>query len=189
MNRSEDSLFSATLVMVMAIAVAGCGTTDPMLNMEEILPTNYVDAASLPPEKEYNWKDYHYGHWQYDRGIGWAWIPGYVWSPSQVVWNTGYEHDYTSLLPPPDLLTPVPGETSRALQPSRRARRGEVRGSFDQINLHGIFEKVETRRLVATSRALFRADLTLDFPLALFGPESIAPPGPPPVPHFTFGIP
>lgn len=177
------------VLAVATIAVAGCGTSDPMVNPAQTLPSEYVDRSLLPPEKQYNWTDYHYGYWQFDHGIGWAWVPGYFWSPAQVVWYTAFEYDCGSPLPPPDLIVPLPGEARAQTQARLVARGPGVRGSFDRTNLHAILDKVETRRMVATTRELLRADLSLDFPLSLFGPESIAPPGPPPVPHFVFGIP
>ena len=32
---------------------------------------------------------YHYGTWVDDPEFGWAWVPGYVWAPSWVVFRTG----------------------------------------------------------------------------------------------------
>ncbi|HEX9945589.1 MAG TPA: DUF6600 domain-containing protein [Thermoanaerobaculia bacterium] len=37
----------------------------------------------------WGWVPYHYGSWDYLPGYGWAWQPGYVWSPAWVYWYWG----------------------------------------------------------------------------------------------------
>lgn len=37
------------------------------------------------------WAAYHYGNWIWDQRYGWVWIPGYDWSPGNVVWSRSYD--------------------------------------------------------------------------------------------------
>lgn len=37
----------------------------------------------------WGWVPYHYGSWDYLPTYGWAWQPGYVWSPAWVYWYWG----------------------------------------------------------------------------------------------------
>src|SRR5262249_1667418 len=37
----------------------------------------------------YEWAVYHYGQWVPSPEFGWVWVPGYTWSPGNVVWATG----------------------------------------------------------------------------------------------------
>lgn len=37
----------------------------------------------------YAWATYHYGHWVFSEAYGWIWVPGYTWSPANVVWSYG----------------------------------------------------------------------------------------------------
>lgn len=37
----------------------------------------------------WGWVPYHYGSWDFLPGHGWAWQPGYVWSPAWVYWYWG----------------------------------------------------------------------------------------------------
>ncbi len=39
---------------------------------------------------DWGWAPFHYGMWvQCNRGVGWAWVPGTVWSPAWVHWRWG----------------------------------------------------------------------------------------------------
>jgi hypothetical protein len=160
-----------------------------MVNSEVTLSPAYPDSSSPPAGEQYGWLNYHFGHWEYDPGIGWTWLPGYVWSPSHVVWFTGYEYLYSAPLPPPDVVLPQPGETKSVVQGGHSERMFKVRGEFDQTNLQAILEKIQTHRVAATAKEILRPTLSLDFPQTLFLPARIPPPGPPPVPHFVFLFP
>ena len=37
----------------------------------------------------WGWAAYHYGRWNWAGGVGWYWIPGYVWAPAWVYWRYG----------------------------------------------------------------------------------------------------
>jgi hypothetical protein len=38
---------------------------------------------------DWGWAPFHYGRWFWDDYLGWAWIPGYEWSPAWVTWRSG----------------------------------------------------------------------------------------------------
>ena len=40
-------------------------------------------------QEPWGWVPSHYGSWNYLDGYGWAWQPGYVWSPAWVYWYWG----------------------------------------------------------------------------------------------------
>jgi hypothetical protein len=40
----------------------------------------------------FGWATYHYGSWDWDRRIGWYWVPGYRWAPAWVVWRTSGDY-------------------------------------------------------------------------------------------------
>jgi hypothetical protein len=40
-------------------------------------------AASVP----WGWATFHYGSWGYGVGLGWYWVPGFVWAPAWVSWR------------------------------------------------------------------------------------------------------
>ena len=82
----------ATSFLCSSVMLPGCGTSVPAENPAQTLPSSYVDSTLLSPLRQPDWTNYRLGHWEYDQGIGWTWVPGYVWSPSQVVWFTGYEY-------------------------------------------------------------------------------------------------
>jgi len=37
----------------------------------------------------WGWAAYHYGRWNWGVGVGWYWVPGYVWAPAWVSWRYG----------------------------------------------------------------------------------------------------
>ena len=37
----------------------------------------------------WGWAAYHYGRWNWAVGVGWYWIPGYLWAPAWVYWRYG----------------------------------------------------------------------------------------------------
>lgn len=40
-------------------------------------------------DEPFGWATYHYGRWGFRAGIGWFWVPGYVWGPAWVAWRHG----------------------------------------------------------------------------------------------------
>jgi hypothetical protein len=58
----------------------------------------------------FGWLVYHYGFWDYQRGIGWFWVPGDAWSPARVEWYTFDDYCAWAPLPPPDVFWPAPWE-------------------------------------------------------------------------------
>lgn len=40
-------------------------------------------------DEPFGWATYHYGRWGFRAGIGWFWVPGYVWAPAWVAWRHG----------------------------------------------------------------------------------------------------
>ncbi len=179
------SVALGAIAVLLVVMHFGCGTSDPLVNPAQTLPVTSVDSTLLPPPRQYDWTDYRLGHWEYYRGIGWTWVPGYIWSPSQVVWFTGYEYLYTSPLPPPDVVLPRAGELETPVQGSRTVRNRNFSGGFDEANLHAILDKIRTHRVAATATEILRANLALDFPLTLFSfDDNPPPPGPPPAPRF-----
>jgi hypothetical protein len=41
-------------------------------------------------EDPWAWAAYHYGSWGFTVGVGWFWVPGYVWAPAWVTWRWGF---------------------------------------------------------------------------------------------------
>jgi hypothetical protein len=53
----------------------------------------YTPSGSTWVSSEpWGWVPYHYGSWDYLPGYGWAWEPGYVYSPAWVYWYWGPSH-------------------------------------------------------------------------------------------------
>jgi len=40
-------------------------------------------ASSVP----WGWAAFHYGRWGFTTGLGWFWVPGFVWAPAWVAWR------------------------------------------------------------------------------------------------------
>jgi hypothetical protein len=40
-------------------------------------------------DEPWGWAAFHYGRWDYDQELGWAWTPGAVWAPAWVAWRSG----------------------------------------------------------------------------------------------------
>jgi hypothetical protein len=40
-------------------------------------------------DEPWGWAAFHYGRWDYDPELGWAWTPGNVWAPAWVAWRSG----------------------------------------------------------------------------------------------------
>jgi hypothetical protein len=40
-------------------------------------------------DEPWGWAAFHYGRWDYDQEMGWAWTPGNVWAPAWVAWRSG----------------------------------------------------------------------------------------------------
>jgi hypothetical protein len=50
----------------------------------------WVDTAwgwSFASTVPWGWATFHYGRWGYGLGLGWFWVPGFVWSPAWVSWR------------------------------------------------------------------------------------------------------
>lgn len=48
----------------------------------------YVNGALFwVPEEPWGWVPYHLGIWQWDKKLGWVWIPGSVFAPAWVDWE------------------------------------------------------------------------------------------------------
>jgi hypothetical protein len=56
------------------------------------------------------WVVYHYGFWDFDRQVGWVWIPGYEWSPANVAWRSTDEYMCWAPLPPSNVILIQPGD-------------------------------------------------------------------------------
>ncbi len=48
----------------------------------------------------YGWATYHYGRWDRDPRFGWIWIPGTIWGPAWVSWQSGGGYIGWAPLPP-----------------------------------------------------------------------------------------
>ncbi len=48
----------------------------------------------------FGWATYHYGRWTLDPHFGWLWIPGTVWGPAWVSWQSGGGYVGWAPLPP-----------------------------------------------------------------------------------------
>jgi Family of unknown function (DUF6600) len=48
----------------------------------------------------FGWATYHYGRWAWDSRIGWLWVPGTVWGPAWVSWESGGGYVGWAPLPP-----------------------------------------------------------------------------------------
>jgi len=42
---------------------------------------------SFAPAVPWGWAAFHYGRWGFGVGLGWFWVPGFVWSPAWVSWR------------------------------------------------------------------------------------------------------
>lgn len=51
-------------------------------------------------EEPFGWATYHYGRWTRDSRHGWLWIPGSLWAPAWVVWQSGGGYIGWAPLPP-----------------------------------------------------------------------------------------
>ena len=40
-------------------------------------------------DEPWGWAAFHYGRWDYEPELGWAWTPGNVWAPAWVAWRSG----------------------------------------------------------------------------------------------------
>ena len=50
----------------------------------------WVDTAwgwSFVSDVPWGWAAFHYGRWGFRAGLGWFWVPGYVWAPAWVSWR------------------------------------------------------------------------------------------------------
>jgi hypothetical protein len=48
----------------------------------------------------FGWATYHYGRWAWDPRFGWLWVPGTVWGPAWVSWQSGGGYLGWAPLPP-----------------------------------------------------------------------------------------
>lgn len=51
-------------------------------------------------EEPFGWATYHYGRWVFDPEFGWLWVPGTVWGPAWVAWQSGAGFIGWAPLPP-----------------------------------------------------------------------------------------
>jgi hypothetical protein len=51
-------------------------------------------------DEPFGWATYHYGRWSFDPQLGWIWIPGTVWGPAWVSWQSGGGYVGWAPLPP-----------------------------------------------------------------------------------------
>lgn len=58
--------------------------------------------------ESFGWLVYHYGYWNFDRSVGWFWVPGTTWSPARVEWYTFGNYCGWAPMPPPDVYWPDP---------------------------------------------------------------------------------
>lgn len=54
-------------------------------------------------DEPWGWATYHYGRWANIDGLGWVWVPGYVWAPAWVSWRYGGDYCGWAPLPPETL--------------------------------------------------------------------------------------
>jgi hypothetical protein len=50
----------------------------------------WVDTSwgwSFDSPVPWGWAAFHYGRWGFGLGLGWYWVPGFVWSPAWVSWR------------------------------------------------------------------------------------------------------
>ena len=47
------------------------------------------DGWTWVADQPWGWACFHYGRWFFDADYGWMWVPGTVWAPCWVVWETG----------------------------------------------------------------------------------------------------
>lgn len=62
--------------------------TDP--DWQPYTDGSWVDTEwgwSFAPTVPWGWATFHYGRWGFGSGLGWFWVPGYVWSPAWVSWR------------------------------------------------------------------------------------------------------
>jgi hypothetical protein len=52
----------------------------------------------------WGWATYHYGRWANLDGVGWVWVPGYVWAPAWVSWRYGDGYAGWAPLPPDSMV-------------------------------------------------------------------------------------
>lgn len=45
------------------------------------------DAMFWVPEEPWGWVPYHLGLWQWDRKLGWVWLPGSLFAPAWAAWD------------------------------------------------------------------------------------------------------
>ena len=48
----------------------------------------------------WGWAPFHYGRWDWDRNLGWFWVPGTVWGPGWVTWRSSNLYIGWAPLPP-----------------------------------------------------------------------------------------
>ncbi len=56
-----------------------------------------ADGWTFVSYDSWGWAPFHYGRWVHLRRHGWAWVPGYEWSPAWVQWR--YGGDYVAWAP------------------------------------------------------------------------------------------
>jgi len=61
---------------------------------------------------DWGWGPFHYGRWDFDRELGWFWVPGTTWSPAWVSWRRSDLYIGWAPLPPQVRLAAGVGITS-----------------------------------------------------------------------------
>jgi hypothetical protein len=62
------------------------------------------DGWTWISDEPWGWATYHYGRWANLDGVGWCWVPGYVWGPAWVSWRYGDGYAGWAPLPPDSLV-------------------------------------------------------------------------------------
>jgi hypothetical protein len=64
----------------------------------------YTEAGwTWVSNEPWGWATYHYGRWVNLDGVGWCWVPGYIWGPAWVSWRYGDGFCGWAPLPPDSL--------------------------------------------------------------------------------------
>jgi hypothetical protein len=92
------------------------------------------DGWSWTSYEPYGWLVYHYGHWDFQPGMGWFWIPNNTWSPATVDWTTFGDYVCWAPAPPFGVYWPQPWEPGPF---GFNVWIGVTLGDFDRENVGG----------------------------------------------------
>jgi hypothetical protein len=84
------------------------------------------------------WGDipYHYGTWTFVEGIGWVWVPGYVWAPAWVTFS--YSDEFIGWAPIPPTLVISTGGFSGSVNVSANFFVFVPARSFVNVDIRGV---------------------------------------------------